>query len=89
MANYKIEVSTTAEKQIRGLGRDDQVRVLRAIRQLASDPRPRGTRKLRGYDDVYRIRVGTYRVIYSVESGRLLVIVLKIGHRKDIYQRSR
>jgi len=86
MANYKIEVSATAEKQIRGLGRDEQVRVLRAIQQLATDPRPRGARKLRGYDDVYRIRVGTFRVIYSVESGRLLVIVLKVGHRKDIYR---
>jgi len=86
MANYKIEVSATAEKQIRGLGRDDQVRVLRAIWQLAVDVRPRGARKLRGYDDVYRIRVGTYRVIYSVESGRLLVIVLKVGHRKNIYR---
>lgn len=86
MANYKIEVSATAEKQIRGLGRDDQVRVLRAIQQLATDPRPRGARKLRGYEDVYRIRVGTFRVIYSVESDRLLVIVLKVGHRKDIYR---
>ena len=86
MAKYSIEVSATAEKQIRSLGSKDQVRVLRAIQHLAADPYPPGTRKLRGYTDVYRIRIGTFRVIYSVESKRLLVIILKVGHRKNIYR---
>jgi mRNA interferase RelE/StbE len=86
MASYRIEVSATAEKQIRKLGRDDQLRVLRAIRQLGLEPHPAGSRKLHGYDDVFRIRVGTYRVLYSVISGVLVVIVLKVGHRKDVYR---
>ena len=86
MASYRIEVSATAEKQIRRLERDDQLRVLRAIRDLGVRPRPRGSRKLRGYDDVYRIRVGTLRILYSVEPERILVILLKVGHRKDIYR---
>ncbi len=86
MAIYRIEVSTTAEKQIRRLERDDQLRVLRVIRDLATTPRPRGCRKLRGYDDVFRLRVGTFRVLYSVEPDRILVIILKVGHRKDIYR---
>lgn len=86
MAKYRIEVSATAEKQIRKLDKADQIRVLRAIQNLAKEPRPPGTRKLRGYEDVYRIRVGTYRILYSIESGRLLIIVLKVGHRRDVYR---
>jgi mRNA interferase RelE/StbE len=86
MASYKIEVSATAERQIRKLSRDNQIRVLRVIQGLAGNPHPPGARKLRGYEDIYRIRVGTYRVLYSVETGRLLIIILKVGHRKDIYR---
>ena len=86
MASFRIEVSATAEKQIRKLPREDQVRVLRAIRSLATEPTPPGVRKVRGYDDVFRIRVGTYRVLYRVEGRRLLIIILKLGHRREIYR---
>ena len=83
---YSIEVSATAEKQLRGLQPDDQIRVLRAIRALAGDPRPRGCRKLAGYDDLYRVRAGRYRIIYSIDDAVLRVVVLKLGHRKDVYR---
>ena len=86
MASYKIEVSATAEKQIRKLPRDDQIRVLRAIRPLAITPSPPGSRKVRGYEDVFRIRVGTYRILYRIVGRRLLIIILKIGHRREIYR---
>jgi len=86
MASYRIEVSATAERQLRKLARPEQVQVLRAIHALASEPRPRGCRKLAGYDDVFRIRVGVHRILYSVEATRLLVIVLKVGHRRDVYR---
>ncbi len=86
MASYRVEVSATAERQIRRLARRDQLRVLRAVRELSDEPHPRGCRKLRGYEDVFRLRVGTFRVLYSVESERILVIILKVGHRKDIYR---
>ena len=86
MASYRIEVSATAERQIRKLRREDQVRVLRAILALATEPTPPGSRKLRGYEDVFRIRVGTHRVLYRVEGRRLLIIILKIGHRREIYR---
>jgi mRNA interferase RelE/StbE len=86
MASYRIELSATAERQIRELDRGDQIRVLRAIHGLGTEPHPRGSRKLTGYDDVYRIRVGTYRVLYSVEAARLLIIILKVGHRRDVYR---
>jgi mRNA interferase RelE/StbE len=60
--------------------------VVAAVVGLGSDPFPRGSRKLAGYDDVFRIRVGRYRVIYSVAKKRLIIIVLKIGQRKDVYR---
>ena len=86
MARYRIEVSATAERQIRKLPRVDQVRVIRVIRGLATDPRPPGCRKLSGHDDVFRVRIGRYRVLYVVEDRRLVIIVLKVGDRKDVYR---
>jgi mRNA interferase RelE/StbE len=82
----EIRVSATAEKQLRELPRPDLQRVIVAIRALAGDPRPRGCHKLRGYEDVFRIRVGHYRIIYSVQDRQLVVIILKVGHRRDIYR---
>jgi mRNA interferase RelE/StbE len=66
MASYEIEITRTAEKQLRRLGRGDQQRLVKAIVALADQPFPRGARKLSGYDDVHRIRVGRYRILYSV-----------------------
>jgi mRNA interferase RelE/StbE len=86
MASYSVELTATAERQLRKLGKPEQTRLVTAIRRLAEEPRPRGARKLQGFDDLFRIRVGTYRVIYSVEEERLLVLVLKLGHRKDVYR---
>jgi mRNA interferase RelE/StbE len=86
MASYRIEVSATAEKQIRKLRREDQVRVLRTILSLATEPTPPGSRKVRGYEDIFRIRVGTYRILYRVAGRRLLIIILKVGHRREIYR---
>jgi mRNA interferase RelE/StbE len=86
MARYSLEVSATAEKQLRRVPRADQVRILRAVAALADEPHPARCRKLATYEDVFRIRVGTYRVIYSVERSRVVVILLKIGHRKDVYR---
>ena len=85
MARYSIEISRTAEEQLKKLEPDDQLRVAKAIIALAADPHPQGSRKLTGYEDVFRIRVGQYRVLYSVSGKKLIIIVLKIGHRKDVY----
>jgi mRNA interferase RelE/StbE len=86
MSDYRIELSATAEKQFRKLPKSAQRRLAITINSLASDPRPRGSRRLQGYEDVYRVRSGVYRIIYSIMDKRLLIIVLKIGHRKDIYR---
>lgn len=86
MARYKVEISRTAEKQLRKLGASDRRRVVHALIELGDDPHPPGSRKLNGYTDVFRIRVGTFRVLYSVEGRKLIVIILKIGHRKEVYR---
>ncbi len=86
MASYEIEITLTAEKQLKKLQRAEQGRVVAAVLRLADEPRPRGSRKLTGYDDVFRIRVGTYRVLYSVSGRRLVIIILKVGHRRGVYR---
>jgi len=86
MASYEIEITRTAEKQLKKLQRAEQGRVVAAVLRLADEPRPRGSRKLTGYDDVFRIRVGTYRILYSVSGRRLVIIILKVGHRRDVYR---
>ncbi|WP_419164839.1 type II toxin-antitoxin system RelE family toxin [Candidatus Palauibacter sp.] len=81
MARYDVEISRTAEKQLRKLPRADQERVARRMSALAVDPLPAGTRKLTDYDDVFRIRAGTYRILYSVAEAALIIIVLPVGSR--------
>lgn len=86
MGSFEIEISRTAEKQLKKLPEQDQLRVVRAVLTLAEELHPTGSRKLSGYDDVFRIRVGRYRVLYSVFESRLVIIILKVGHRKDVYR---
>jgi len=86
MARYRVEIARSAEKQLRRLRAADRRRVARAMVALAGEPFPAGFRKLSGYDDVFRIRVGVYRVLYSVSGRTLVIIILKIGHRKDVYR---
>jgi mRNA interferase RelE/StbE len=86
MASYSVELTRTAEKRLRRTAKRDRNRLVEAIQRLADRPRPHGARKLQGYDAVYRIRVGQYRVVYEILEDRVIVIVLKVGHRKDIYK---
>ena len=86
MARYKIEISQSAERQLKKLGRDDQHRVAKAMLSLTDDAYPQGSRKLTGYDDVFRIRAGQFRILYSVSGRKLIIIILKIGQRKDVYR---
>ncbi len=86
MARLKIEISRTAEQQLKKLPGADQAGVVRTIRALATDPFPKGSRKLSGYDDVFRVRTGRYRLLYSVAKSKLIVVVLKVGHRKNVYR---
>ena len=85
-SKLEVRISRSAERQFRKLTGDWQGRIGQAVQALATDPFPRGCRKLTGYDDVFRIRVGNYRILYSVSSTMLIIIVLKIGHRRDVYR---
>ncbi len=87
MASYRVLIKPSAAKEIEAVDpKKDRQRIVAGIRSLADDPRPPGCEKLAGEDDRYRIRVGRYRVIYSVGDGALLVVVVRVGHRKDVYR---
>ncbi len=82
---YTIRLERQARKALAALPQPDYGRISAAIRALAQNPRPQGCRKLSGYD-AWRIRVGNYRVIYEINDGDLIVIVVDIGHRRDVYR---
>lgn len=84
MVKYSITLSKRAQKQLDKLSDYLASPVIRAIQNLANDPRPQGYKKLKGRDG-YRIRIGDYRVIYEVYDSILLVDVIELGNRKEIY----
>ena len=84
---YTVEFSHRAARQFKELPRQAQVRLKTKIDALSENPRPRGVEKLKAEADLYRIRVGDYRVIYDVRDRTLVVLVIKIGDRKQIYRR--
>lgn len=83
---YRIELAPQARRELRKLPRDDQSRVQQRIDTLADAPRPSGCEKLAGQRDLYRVRVGTFRIIYRVDDDRLLVLIVHLGNRRDIYR---
>lgn len=83
---YRVQLKRSARKTFLSLPRDVQHRVAAVIDGLAANPRPPGVRKLTGSDVLYRIRVGDYRVVYEIHDDRLLVMVIKLGHRREIYR---
>ena len=87
MATYRIEFRDAARRALADLPDAAQRRVDAAILALADDPRPRGCKKLAGEDDLWRIRVGRYGVVYTVRDDELIVLVVKIGHRREVYRR--
>ncbi|BFU91966.1 MAG: cytotoxic translational repressor of toxin-antitoxin stability system [Nitrospira sp.] len=86
MVTYQIEFSRQADRQFRTLSSQIQQRLKSRIDSLAATPRPHGSEKLSGADQLYRIRVGDYRIVYAVEDDRLLVLVVKVGHRREVYR---
>jgi mRNA interferase RelE/StbE len=84
MPVYKITISKTAQKQLDKLQDSIADRLIEAIYNLAEDPRPAGCKKLKGRDG-YRVREADYRIIYNIFDQMLLIDVITLGHRKDIY----
>jgi len=83
---YRIEIKRSARKEMQTLPRRDQHRIAATIEALAEEPRPAGVRKIIGADDLYRLRIGDYRVVYQVCDCKLIVLIVRIAHRKDVYR---
>lgn len=86
MATYEILFERQPERLLRKLPRDLATRIDRAILTLAEEPRPSGARRLRGYRNLYRIRVGDWRISYAVEDDELVVLIIEISPRGDAYR---
>ncbi len=85
---YVVELSPAAVRQLKKLDRQIQIRVLGRIEKLESEPRPSNATILKGTDDtLYRVREGDYRIIYTVEDDQLIVLVIRIGHRSEVYRK--
>ena len=86
MARYRLLIKPSAVKDIEAIPlKRDRQRVVERISKLAEDPRPSGSEKISGQDK-YRVRQGRYRILYAIEDQDLLVQVVKVGHRKDVYR---
>ena len=86
MAKYRILIKPSAVKDIEAIPlKKDRRRIVDRISKLAENPRPPGCEKLSGQDK-YRVRQGRYRIVYSIEDQDLVVYVVKVGHRKDVYR---
>jgi len=84
--SYQLVIERRAQKALARIERRDRARIAEAIRALAQAPRPRGAKQLTGRD-VYRLRVGDYRVLYEIEDARLVILVVDVGHRREVYRR--
>ena len=86
MEKYKVSIKRSAVKEIEAIPqKKERQRIIRRIGQLAEDPHPPGAKKLSG-NDKYRVRQGSYRIVYSIEDNELIVVVVKVGHRKNVYR---
>jgi mRNA interferase RelE/StbE len=85
VASYSLFLKPSALKELEAVPLADRRRIVTKIRGLGAEPRPRGSEKLSG-EEKYRVRQGTYRVVYSVDDAKREVVVFKIGHRRDVYR---
>ncbi len=84
---YILEYKAAVAKELRRLPKPQLGRVVRRIQLLADDPRGKGCIKLQGADGIYRVRQGDYRIIYTINDSTVTILVIKVGHRKDVYER--
>jgi len=83
---YTLEIKQSAQKELNALDYVVFARIDRKILALADNPRPSGCRKLRGYKDQWRIRVGDWRVVYFIDDGAKLVTISRVAHRREVYE---
>ncbi len=85
---YQIEISKGASKQLKKLSKDIREKIEAKIQELVDEPRPDGVVKLKDIENGYRLRVGDYRVLYKIYDDVLVVIVVKVGHRRQVYRKN-
>jgi mRNA interferase RelE/StbE len=83
---YEVIIKPSAEKSLDRLSSKLRFRIVNALEELRENPRPRGVVKLSGTDDLWRIRIGSYRVVYAIDDERLIILVVRVAHRKDVYR---
>ena len=83
---YSVEISPAAEKQIKALPKREQTKIIKRAYKLADNPLPPVVKKLKGVDSLYRIRQGDQRIVYTIENKKLSILVVKVGHRKEVYR---
>lgn len=86
MVSYSIEWKSSAKKELRRLPKKAINNIITAVGKLPNNPHPAGGRKIIGTEHTYRQRIGDYRIVYSIESNRLVIEVVRVGHRKDVYR---
>ena len=86
MTSYRVELTRRAAKELRKVPPNVRVRIATALYLLGTNPHPPTAKTLSGRAGYFRVRVGDYRVVYTIENERLLVLVLTVGHRGDVYQ---
>ena len=84
--SYEVQILPKAARQIKALSVDVRQDITLTIQSLANEPRPIGVKKLSGEKDIYRVRVGNYRVLYRIVDKVLVVVVVSIGHRREVYR---
>lgn len=82
---YEVEITPAARRQIKKLPHDIQQKVVAKLEELTLEPRPDGVKKLAGSDDLYRVRLGKYRIIYAIQDNLLLITVVKVNNKSDAY----
>lgn len=85
MAEYKILFRESVYKDLENIPKADLKRILLKIEDLAEEPRPTGSQKLAGFE-LYRVRQGVYRIVYSIQDNELIICVVRVRHRKDVYR---
>jgi mRNA interferase RelE/StbE len=84
--NYSVEVKPSARKELESLPDNVLARVLQKMNSLRTAPRPAGCKKLKGYKDQWRVRVGDWRVVYIIDDAAKLISITRIAHRREVYE---
>ena len=82
---YEVRLADRAAKSLRKHPKDVRAQINEKLLALETDPRPHGYKKLKGVEDLYRVRTGNFRIVYAIEDDKLIVYVVDVGDRKDVY----